>query len=85
MYSSETSGIRKAIYLKNMSSIHTPTASSSYTGTNLYVNGNTVVTIGPDGSYVPYSGTVANDGTMDNATGSAGHDEVPVRPHEEAS
>ena len=52
--------------------IHTPTASSSYTGTNLYVNGNTVVTIGPDGSYVPYSGTVANDGTMDNATGSAG-------------
>ena len=52
--------------------IHTPTASSSYTGTNLYVNGNTVVTIGPDGSYVPYSGTVANDGTMDNATGSTG-------------
>ena len=52
--------------------IHTPTASSSYTGTNLYVNGNTVVTIGPDGTYVPYSGTVANDGTMDNATGSAG-------------
>ena len=52
--------------------IHTPTASSSYTGTNLYVNGNTVVTIGPDGSYVPYSGTVANDGTMDNATESAG-------------
>ena len=52
--------------------IHTPTASSSYTGTNLYVNGNTVVTIGPDGSYVPYSGTVANDGTMDNATGAAG-------------
>ena len=52
--------------------IHTPTASSSYNGTNLYVNGNTVVTIGPDGSYVPYSGTVANDGTMDNATGSAG-------------
>ena len=52
--------------------IHTPTASSSYTVTNLYVNGNTVVTIGPDGSYVPYSGTVANDGTMDNATGSAG-------------
>ena len=36
--------------------IHTPTASSSYTGTNLYVNGNTVVTIGPDGSYVPYPG-----------------------------
>ena len=52
--------------------IHTPTASSSYTGTNLYVNGNTVVTIGPDGSYVPYSGNVANDGTMDNATGSTG-------------
>ena len=52
--------------------IHTPTASSSYTGTNLYVNGDTVVTIGPDGSYVPYSGTVANDGTMDNATGSTG-------------
>ena len=52
--------------------IHTPTASSSYTGTNLYVNGNTVVTIGPDGSYVPYSGTVANDGAMDNATGSTG-------------
>ena len=52
--------------------IHTPTASSSYNGTNLYVNGNTVVTIGPDGSYVPYSGTVANDGTMDNATGSTG-------------
>ena len=52
--------------------IHTPTASSSYTGTNLYVNGDTVVTIGPDGSYVPYYGTVANDGTMDNATGSAG-------------
>ena len=52
--------------------IHTPTASSSYTGTNLYVNGDTVVTIGPDGSYVPYSGTVANDGTMDNATGAAG-------------
>ena len=52
--------------------IHTPTASSSYAGTNLYVNGNTVVTIGPDGSYVPYSGTVANDGTMDNATGSTG-------------
>ena len=52
--------------------IHTPTASSSYTGTNLYVNGDTVVTIGPDGSYVPYSGTVANDGTMDNATESAG-------------
>ena len=52
--------------------IHTPTASSSYTGTNLYVNGNTVVTIGPDGSYVPYSGIVANDGTMDNATGSTG-------------
>ena len=52
--------------------IHTPTASSSYTGTNLYVNGDTVVTIGPDGSYVPYSGTIANDGTMDNATGSAG-------------
>ena len=52
--------------------IHTPTASSSYIGTNLYVNGNTVVTIGPDGSYVPYSGTVANDGTMDNATGSTG-------------
>ena len=51
---------------------HTPAASSSFTGTNLYVNGNTVVTIGPDGSYVPYSGTVANDGTMDNATGSAG-------------
>ena len=52
--------------------IHTPTASSSYTGTNLYVNGDTVVTIGPDGSYVPYSGIVANDGTMDNATGSTG-------------
>ena len=52
--------------------VHTPAASSSFTGTNLYVNGNTVVTIGPDGSYVPYSGTVANDGTMDNATGSAG-------------
>ena len=52
--------------------IHTPTASSSYTGTNLYVNGNTIVTIGPDGSYIPYSGTVANDGTMDNATGSTG-------------
>ena len=52
--------------------IHTPTASSSYTGTNLYVNGDTVVTIDPDGSYVPYSGTVANDGTMDNATGSTG-------------
>ena len=52
--------------------IHTPTASSSYTGTNLYVNGDKVVTIGPDGSYVPYSGTVANDGTMDNATGSTG-------------
>ena len=52
--------------------VHTPAASSSFTGTNLYVNGNTVVTIGSDGSYVPYSGTVANDGTMDNATGSAG-------------
>ena len=52
--------------------VHTPAASSSFKGTNLYVNGNTVVTIGPDGSYVPYSGTVANDGTMDNATGSAG-------------
>ena len=52
--------------------VHTPAASSSFTGTNLYVNGNTVVTIGPDGSYVPYSGTVANDGTMDNATGSTG-------------
>ena len=52
--------------------VHTPAASSSFTGTNLYVNGNTVMTIGPDGSYVPYSGTVANDGTMDNATGSAG-------------
>ncbi len=52
--------------------VHTPAASSSFTGTNLYVNGNTVVTIGPDGSYVPYSGIVANDGTMDNATGSAG-------------
>ncbi len=52
--------------------VHTPAASSSFKGTNLYVNGNTVVTIGPDGSYVPYSGTVANDGTMDNAIGSAG-------------
>ena len=52
--------------------VHTPAASSSFKGTNLYVNGNTIVTIGPDGSYVPYSGTVANDGTMDNATGSAG-------------
>ena len=52
--------------------IHTPTVSSSFSGTNLYVNGDTVVTIGPDGSYVPYSGTVANDGTMDNATGSTG-------------
>ena len=52
--------------------VHTPKASSSFTGTNLYVNGDRTVTIGPDGSYVPYSGTVANDGTMDNAAGSAG-------------
>ena len=52
--------------------VHTPKASSSFTGTNLYVNGDRTVTIGPDGNYVPYSGTVANDGTMDNATGSTG-------------
>ena len=65
--------------------VHTPAASSSFTGTNLYVNGNTVVTIGPDGSYVPYSGTVANDGTMDNATGSAGMTKFPVRPQKRIS
>ena len=52
--------------------VHTPTASSSFTGTNLYVNGADTVTIGSDGSYVPYTGTVSNDGTMDNETGTAG-------------
>ena len=30
--------------------VHTPTASSSFTGTNLYVNGADTVTIGSDGS-----------------------------------
>ena len=52
--------------------IHTPKASSSFAGTNLYVNGADAVTIGPDGSYVPYTGTVSNDGTLDNETGAAG-------------
>ena len=52
--------------------VHTPTASSSFSGTNLYVNGASVVTIGSDGSYVPYAGAVSNDGTMDNETGTAG-------------
>ena len=49
--------------------IHTPKASSSFAGTNLYVNGADAVTIGSDGSYVPYTGTVSNDGTLDNETG----------------
>ena len=52
--------------------IHTPKASSSFAGTNLYVNGADAMTIGPDGSYVPYTGTVSNDGTLDNETGAAG-------------
>ena len=52
--------------------IHTPKASSSFAGTNLYVNGADAVTIGSDGSYVPYTGTVSNDGTLDNETGTAG-------------
>ena len=52
--------------------VHTPAASSSFTGTNLYVNGADTVTIGSDGSYVPYTGTVSNDGTVDNETGTAG-------------
>lgn len=52
--------------------VHTPTASSSFTGTNLYVNGADTVTIGSDGSYVPYTGAVSNDGTMDNETGTTG-------------
>ena len=52
--------------------VHTPTASSSFSGTNLYVNGASVVTIDSDGSYVPYAGAVSNDGTMDNETGTAG-------------
>ena len=52
--------------------IHTPKASSSFAGTNLYVNGADAVTIGPDGSYVPYTGTVSNNGTLDNETGAAG-------------
>ena len=52
--------------------IHTPRASSSFAGTNLYVNGADAMTIGPDGSYVPYTGTVSNDGTLDNETGAAG-------------
>lgn len=51
--------------------VHTPKASSSFTGTNLYVNGATVVTV-ENGSYVTSSGTVANDGTMDNQTGTVG-------------
>ncbi|MBP3734988.1 MAG: autotransporter outer membrane beta-barrel domain-containing protein [Desulfovibrio sp.] len=52
--------------------VHTPSASSSSAGTNLYVNGASVVTISSDGSYVPYTGTVSNDGTLDNETGTAG-------------
>ena len=52
--------------------VHTPTASSSFSGTNLYVNGASIVTIGSDGSYVPYAGAVSNDGTMNNETGTAG-------------
>ena len=52
--------------------VHTPTASSSFSGTNLYVNGASVVTISSDGSYVPYTGTVSNDGPLDNETGTAG-------------
>ena len=52
--------------------IHTPKASSSFAGTNLYVNGADAATIGSDGSYVPYTGTVSNDGTLDNETGTAG-------------